>query len=205
MGKDEVVKIVNNAKNVFPDWKKNRANGDEASLTGAIRQEVRAIDPQQPVDDVRTMAAVVACLCVFDRATGDEMLKGHHGSVRTARQRSRIHVFPRDIASQPGLVKTVEVAILVAQPVAKTCNGMFAIADETLGADVPAQFVPHIPAGQIGRRAVALGHSSEKLLHSFPNTWMIETTAGGDTQVAVHASCGDDLMTEVVALSVKWY
>ena len=36
-----------------------RANGDEASLTGAIRQEVRAIDPQQPVDDVRTMAAYV--------------------------------------------------------------------------------------------------------------------------------------------------
>ncbi len=36
-----------------------RANGDEGLLTGAIRGEVGAIDPQQPVDDVRTMAAYV--------------------------------------------------------------------------------------------------------------------------------------------------
>ena len=34
-----------------------RANGDEAALTGAIREEVWAIDPQQPIDDVRTMEA----------------------------------------------------------------------------------------------------------------------------------------------------
>ena len=32
-----------------------RANGNEAALTGAIREEVWAIDPQQPIDDVRTM------------------------------------------------------------------------------------------------------------------------------------------------------
>ena len=36
-----------------------RANGGEGSLTGAIRQVVTAMDSQQPVDDVRTMAAYV--------------------------------------------------------------------------------------------------------------------------------------------------
>ena len=34
-----------------------RAKGDEAALTGAIREQVWAIDPQQPIDDVRSMEA----------------------------------------------------------------------------------------------------------------------------------------------------
>ncbi len=45
-----------------------RANGDEGSLTGAIRQEVRAIDPEQPVDDIRSMADYVYDMNSFDYA-----------------------------------------------------------------------------------------------------------------------------------------
>ena len=45
-----------------------RANGDEGPLTGAIRQEVGAIDPEQPVDDVRTMADYVYDLNSFGYA-----------------------------------------------------------------------------------------------------------------------------------------
>ena len=32
-----------------------RADGEQAALAGAIRREVWAIDPQQPIDDVRTL------------------------------------------------------------------------------------------------------------------------------------------------------
>ena len=45
-----------------------RANGNEGSLTASIREVVRAIDPEQPVDDIRTMADYVYDLNSFEYA-----------------------------------------------------------------------------------------------------------------------------------------
>lgn len=45
-----------------------RAAGEETGLAAPIRREVSAIDPQQPVDDVRTMVDVVYDLRSFDYA-----------------------------------------------------------------------------------------------------------------------------------------
>jgi len=36
-----------------------RTNGDPMSLTGAVRQAVRAVDPDQPISNVQTMAEVL--------------------------------------------------------------------------------------------------------------------------------------------------
>ncbi len=43
-----------------------RAAGEETGLAAPIRREVSAIDPQQPVDDVRTMVDVMYDLRSFD-------------------------------------------------------------------------------------------------------------------------------------------
>ena len=45
-----------------------RTNGDEGSLTASIREAVRAIDPEQPVDDVKTMTDYVYDLRSFEYA-----------------------------------------------------------------------------------------------------------------------------------------
>jgi hypothetical protein len=97
---------------------------------------------------------------------GQEVVEGHHFGVRPVGQFTGQDLVKAVVAAYPGPVEIIEGAVGALEPAAEGPQGVFAVADQSIGLHVPSEFVPGIPAAQRRRVAVARGGLGQKLPHA---------------------------------------
>ena len=147
---------------------------------------------------IRCLENLISSAGMGGRPGADELFERDHLRIRQIRTAAGLDVDPFGIPAFPSRVEPLERTEPFLQPVAEGRQRVLAVTDRGVSVNVPAQFIPHIPAAQVGEPGIAPAGHLEETGHPAPHFGVVGTTAGRKAEVVFTARHRPDAVAAVV-------